>query len=79
MWSWYEKENSKEHITRVHDKNLHPKERHEISWQPKLSFGKRPAEVDDNEENENIQKKIYLEVDLNNSTDLYTDEGETEG
>ena len=54
-------------------------ERHETSGQPKLSFGKRPAEVDDNEQNENFQMKIILEVALNNSTDLYTDEGETEG
>ena len=69
----------KEHTTRVHGKNVHPQERHETSGQPKLSFWKRPAEVDDNEQNENIQKKINLEVDLNNSTDLYTDEGETEG
>ena len=73
------KKNLKEHTTRVHGKNVHPKERHETSGHPKLSLGKRPAEVDDNEQNENIQKKIILEVDLNNSTDLYTDEGETEG
>ena len=73
------KKNLKEHTTRVHGKNIHPKERHETSGQPKLSFGKRPSEVDDNEQTENIQKKIILEVDLNNSTDLYTDEGETEG
>ena len=51
----------------------------ETSGQLKLSFGKRPAEVDDNEQNKNIQKEINLEVDLNNSIDLYTDEGQTEG
>ena len=58
------KKNLKEHTTRVHGKNVHLKERHETSGQPKLSFGKR--------------QKIILEVDLNNSTNLYTDEGETE-
>ena len=73
------KKNLKEHTTKVHDKNLHPKERHETSEQPKLSFGKRPAEVDDNEKYENIQKKVIIQVDLSNSTDLYTDEVETEG
>ena len=66
------KKNLKEHTTRVHGKNVHSYERHEPSGQPKLSFWKRPA---DDEQNENIQKKINLEVDLNNSTDLYTDEG----
>ena len=69
----------KENTTRIHGKNVHSKERHETSGQPKLSFGKRPAEVDDNEQNENIQKKIILKVYLNNSTYLYTNEGETEG
>ena len=73
------KKNAKEHTKRVYGKNVHPQERHETSGRTKLSFGKRPAEVDVNEQNENIQKKIILEVDRNNSTDLYTDEGETEG
>ena len=68
------KKNLKEHTTRVHDKNVHPEERHGTFGQHKLSFGKKPAEVDDNEQNENHLKKICLEVDLNNSTDLYTDE-----
>ena len=73
------KKNVKEHTTRVHGKNLHLKERHETSGLPKLNFGKKPAQVDENEQNENIQKITILEVDLNNSTDLYTDECETEG
>jgi hypothetical protein len=73
------KKSLKEHTTRVLGKNVHPKERHETSGQPKLSFGKRPCEEDDNEQNQNIHKKIILEADLNNSTDSYTDEGETEG
>ena len=33
----------KEHTTRVYGKNEHPKESHETSGQPKLSFRKRPA------------------------------------
>ena len=33
----------KEHTTRVHGKNVHPKERHETSGQTKLSYRKRPA------------------------------------
>ena len=44
----------KEHTTRVHGKNVHPKKRHVPFGQRKLSFGKRQAEVDDNEQNENI-------------------------
>ena len=80
-WAEMKKKKVKEHTTRVHGKNVHLKERHETSVQQKLNFGKRPAEVDENEQNENIQQIIILEVevDLNNSTDLYTDEGETEG
>ena len=35
--------------------------------------------VDDNEQSKNIQKKIYLYVDPNNLTDLYSDERKTEG
>ena len=57
------KKNIKEYTTRVYGKHVHPKERHETSGQPKLSFGKRPAEVDDHKQNENIHKKINLEVD----------------
>ena len=73
------KKKVKEHTTRVHGKNVHLKERHESSGQQKPNFGKRPAMVDENEQNENIQQISILEVDLYNSTDLYTDEGETEG
>ena len=61
------KKKLKEHTTRFHGKNVHPKERHTTSGQPKLSFGKRPAEIDNNEQNENIKKKFILGVDLNNS------------
>ena len=43
------KKNLNKHTTRVHGKNVHPKEGHETSGQPKLCFGKRPTEVDDNE------------------------------
>ena len=34
------KKNLKEHTTRVHGKNVHPKERYETYEQPKLGFGK---------------------------------------
>ena len=33
------------HTSRVCGKNIHPKGRHETFGQPKLSFGKRPAEI----------------------------------
>ena len=65
------KKNQKEHNTSVYGKNVHPKERHETSGEPKLNFGEKKAEVDDNEQNENIQKKIILQVD--SQTDRRTD------
>jgi hypothetical protein len=49
----------KEHTTRVHGKNLHPKERHETSQQPKLSFGIRPAEVDDMNKMKIFKRKLF--------------------
>ena len=49
-------------------------ERNENSGQPKLSFGERPAEGNDDEENQNIKR---IEDNLKNSTEILAD-GEPE-
>ena len=65
-----QKKDLKEHTTRVLGEYVHPKERYKTSEKPKPSFGKRSAEGDGDKESQNLSKKINLEEDLNNSTEI---------